>query len=365
MINQRIDLLLQKIVLSVILASICGSAWAAASTCTYPKSATEIDDTRIGGTGMGGTGAVAKGTGMGGTGVSPEAEPSAIQLAGNVIYSQGIVEAKSYGRSRLLAKGDPVCVGETIVTSQSGKLQIKMTDDGLVAVRPGSQLKIEQYAYSGTANDTSVFALISGASRFVTGKIGKRNPQNDLIRTQTATIGVRGTDHEATVILAGDGRGYPSGTYDKVSTGVTFIRTEMGEIDIHPNQVGLAADIREMPILLRDIPDFYNTAPSMKEEGGLSEAENREESLADNKREGSSPEQSGKEIGFDHPTEVGTSSGEHSGNRIDLEHPQFQNRPELPESHVLPELPHLPESPTHPELPELPNITEMPERPGD
>ena len=357
---QRIDLSLQKFLLLAYLASTCGSAWAAASTCAYLKPVTEIDGARIGGTGMGGSGVVSKGTGIGGTGVSPEAEPSAIQLAGNVIYSQGIVEAKSNGRSRQLAKGDPVCVGETIVTSRSGKLQIKMTDDGLVAVRPGTQLKIEKYVYSGTAEDTSVFALLNGASRFVTGKIGKNYPQNDLIRTQTATIGVRGTDHEATVILPGDNRGYLSGTYDRVNTGVTFIRTERGEIDIHPNQVGLAADIGEMPTLLKDIPDFYITAPSMKEEGSLSEAGNKEEGLAGNKMEGSSPERSGKEIELDHPSEVGTSSGEHSG--FDMDHPESHSRPELPESHALPE---LPESPSLPELPESPDIPELPERPED
>ena len=358
----RIDLILQKLVLLAILASTCGSSWAASSTCAYPKPVTEIGDAGIGGTGMGGTGAVAKGTGIGGTGVSPEAEPSAIQLAGNVIYSQGIVEAKSYGRSRQLAKGDPVCVGETIVTSRSGNLQIKMTDDGLVAVRPGTQLKIEKYVYYGTDEDTSVFALLNGASRFVTGKIGKRNPQNDLIRTQTATIGVRGTDHEATVILPGDGSGFLSGTYDKVNTGVTFIRTERGEIDIHPNQVGLAAEIGEMPILLKDIPDFYTVVPSMKDEGSLSEAGNKEEGLSEHISEGTSTEKSGKEIEFDHPSEVGTSSGDHSGNRIDMDHPESHALPGLPESHDLPE---LPESMDIPELPESTNIPELPELPED
>ncbi|MGC2047818.1 MAG: FecR domain-containing protein [Gallionella sp.] len=368
---QRIDLLLQIFISLIFLASTCGSAWAVSGTCDYPKPVTEINDASIGGTGMGGTGAVAKGTGMDGTGVSPEAEQSAIRLAGNVIYSQGMVEAKSDGRSRQLAKGDPVCVGETIVTSQSGKLQIKMTDDGLVAIRPGTQLKIEQYAYSGSSDDTSVFALLRGASRFVTGNIGKRNPQKDLIRTQTATIGVRGTDHEATVILSGEGSGFVSGTYDKVNTGVTFIRTEIGEIDIHPNEVGLAADIGKMPILLKDIPDFYTTAPYMKEEGSLSEAGQKEEGMADQFRERSTPEQSGKETGLDHPSGVGTSPGEHSGNRIDMEHPESHSQPELPESPSIPNvpespsLPELPESPSVPELQELPDIPEIPELEGD
>ena len=356
--SQRIDLILQIFISLAFLASTCGSAWAVSGTCDYPKQITEIDDASIGGTGMGGTGAVAKGTGIGGTGVNPEAEQGEIRLAGNVIYSQGMVEVKSYGRSRLLAKGDPVCVGETIVTSDSGKLQIKMTDDGLVAIRPSTQLKIEKYAYSGSSDDASVFVLLKGASRFVTGNIGKRNPQKDLIRTQTATIGVRGTDHEATVILSGDGSGFVSGTYDKVNTGVTFIRTEIGEIDIHPNQVGLAADIGKMPVLLKDIPDFYTTAPFMKEESSLSEAGHQDEGLADHIREGSTPERSEKEIGFEHPSEVGTSPGEHTGSRIEREHPELHNHTELPETHALPE---LPETPTLPELPELPDMPEIPE----
>ncbi|MFZ5523087.1 MAG: FecR domain-containing protein [Pseudomonadota bacterium] len=351
----------QKFVLLAFLASGCGSATAASSACVYLKPATEIDDARTGGAGMGGTGTVSKGTGIGGTGVSPETEPDAIRLAGNVTYSQGLAEAKSYGRSRLLAQGDPVCVGETIVTSQTGKLQIKMTDDGLVALRPGTQMKIEKYVYSGTSEDISVFALLNGATRFVTGNIGKSNPQNDLIRTQTATIGVRGTDHEAMVILPGDSK-YPSGTYDKVNTGVTFIRTERGEIDIHPNQVGLAAAIGEMPTLLKDIPDFYSFGSSMQEQGNPPEAGHKEEGSAENIREGSTPEQSGKEIEFDHPTEVGTSSGEHSGNRIDMDHTESHSRPELPESHALPE---LPESLEIPELPESPGIPELPELPED
>lgn len=341
---QRIDLLLIKLVLLGALA-FCGSVWAVSSSCIYPKSSTEIDGSGTGGTGMGGTGVIAKGTGMGGTGVKPEVEMSEMQLAGNVIFSQGTIEAQSNGHSRLLAKGDPVCVGETIVTSQSGKLQIRMTDDGLIAVRPQTQLRIEKFAYSGTDKDTSLFALLKGASRFVTGKIGKLYPQNDLIRTATAIIGIRGTDHEATVILPGDSRGYPSGTYDKVNQGVTFIRTEKGEIDIHPNQAGLAANIGEMPALLKDIPDFYNTDPSMKEEDSLFEEGKKEEGLGDNKKEVQSPEQSGKGSEFDHPSETGTTSRELPDNPIDMNRPEFPDLPELPESPDLPDLPELPEHP--------------------
>ncbi len=195
---QRIESPLRALFLLGMLVASCGSVWAASTNCIYPKSAAEI-----GGTGMGGTGIVARGTGMGGTGISPEAGNALMQLAGNVIFSQGSVEAQRNGKTRLLAKGDPVCVGETIVTAQSGNVQIRMADEALIVIRPLTQLGIEKYAYSGTSKDNSLLALYQGACRMVTGKIGKAYPQNDLIQTPNATIGVRGTDHEATVISAG------------------------------------------------------------------------------------------------------------------------------------------------------------------
>jgi hypothetical protein len=350
MISQRFNLLFQKFALLAVLAFSCGCAWASSGICDNLNSATEIGNAGTGSTGMGDSGVVSKGTGIGGTGINPDTVTDPIQLAGNVIYTKGSVEAISNGRSRLLAQGDPVCVGETVVTSQTSTLQIKMTDEGLVTVRPGTQLKIEKYVYAGTAGDTSVFALLKGASRFVTGKIGKKYPQNDLVRTQTATIGVRGTDHEATVILPDDNRGYSSGTYDKVNSGVTFIRTERGEIDIHPNQVGLAANIREMPTLLVDIPDFFTSDLSMREEGATEDI-----------REGISPEHHGKDFDFDHSSEIGTSTSEHSDKWIEIDHPEIHSRPELLESIDIPEMPDSPEIPETPDSPEIPQLPELPE----
>lgn len=336
---QRNESLLRLIVLSGALVISNGNAWAAANNCTYNKSVIGFDNTGIGGTGMGGTGVIAKGTGMGGTGIKPEAEQGEMQLAGNVTFSQGTVEAQSKGRSRLLVQGGQICVGETIVTAQSGMVRIRMTDYGLIEVRPQTQLEIKQFVYRGTNKDNSLFALLQGTSRFVTGNIGKLNPQNDIIKTPSATIGVRGTDHEATVILPGDSKGYPAGTYDKVNQGITFIRTEKGEIDIHPNQVGLAVNTEEIPVLLNETPDFYNANPALKEGHDASEEGKKIEGLPGNEKGGQAPEYS----------ESGAASREFNSEQNDtntLESPQML---ELPES---PSAPELLEAPAAPELPE-------------
>lgn len=178
------------------------------------------------------------------------------KIAGNVVQSQGSVQALSRGHSSPLATGDAICVGETIVTAKSSSAQIKMVDDGMVTVRPQTKFKIEKFVYRGTKKDNSLFALLKGGLRVITGEIGHRNPKNDLIRAPQVLIGVRGTDHEVTVILPGDH--YPAGVYDKVIRGVTFIKTDEGEVEIHPNQVGFAESPKDIPILLNQIPEFYN-----------------------------------------------------------------------------------------------------------
>ncbi len=314
--------------LMLALTTSCGSAWASSNGCPYPRS----------GTGMGGTGTIAKGTGIGGTGISPEAG-IALQRAGNVIFSQGAVEAQYNGNTRPLSRGDAVCVGETIVTAQSGMARMRMADDATVAVSPLTQLKIIKYTYAGTSKDGSLFDLLRGTGRFITGRIGKAYPQNDLIHTPNATIGVLGTDHEATVILPAEKAGYPAGTYDKVNSGITFIRTDKGRIDIYPNQVGFAADIGESPALLKEIPGFYQTNPSASQEGSPSREEKHTEGAGGAESSG----QTGEErLG----TEPETPHGDH---------------PEVPEGMGLPEAPTHPEVPEHPELPEPPAHPEFPE----
>lgn len=214
-----------------------------------------------------------------------------------------------------------------------------MADGGLIALRPMTRLKIEAYTYAKTENDSSVFALLEGSCRFVTGEIGKRYPQHDLIKTPDAIIGVRGTDHEATVILLNEKGRYTAGTYDKVNTGVTYISTTKGLIDIHPEQVGFAANVDQAPVLLRDIPEFYNGAPSTRQTGGSAEEGGKENDTVDMSKSG--------EPSDSHP------SGASSEIRHDVERLESPSRPERPDLMGAPELPELPEPP-EPITPELP-----------
>lgn len=171
-------------------------------------------------------------------------------------------------------KGAKLMEGDTVVTGSTGSAQILMSDQALIALRPDSSLKFETYRFAGKedGSEKGILGLLKGGFRTLTGLIGRANKSNYQVRTPTATIGIRGTDHEPYYIPPSGWSGAPGGdpgTYNKVNAGSTYIQTEGGSIELGPNQVGYApADPRAMPMRLERIPAFMRAAPAMRGQGG-------------------------------------------------------------------------------------------------
>ncbi len=139
--------------------------------------------------------------------------PSALLAAeaGKFQFIAGDVKImNAAGVTRAPVKGEPFNSGDTIITGATGSAQIRMSDGGLVAVRPDSQMKLDQYVFNGRedGSERKIVSLIKGGFRAITGLIGNRNKENYKILTPSATIGIRGTDHEAVVVPAGAPGGF-------------------------------------------------------------------------------------------------------------------------------------------------------------
>lgn len=190
--------------------------------------------------------------------------------AGQFQFVAGTVKVVNRaGVERVAIKGMNVDEGDTVATAVNASAQIRMVDGGFVAVRSDSRLKLETFVFNGKEDgqERSLIMLLKGGFRAITGLIGNQNKQNYLIKTPTATIGVRGTDHEPMYIpppSTGVATGGVPGTYDKVNIGAAFIKTDFGVIHINPNQVGFVAGADKIPLLLPKIPEFYKPAPSDK-----------------------------------------------------------------------------------------------------
>ena len=125
----------------------------------------------------------------------------AAQSAGEVEFSRGVGFAQTPGQTpRTLGKGLPLREGDRLTTSDGASAIIKLQDGTRMTVRPNTELVLQQYQFKENAPDNSMLMqLVRGGFRAVTGLISKNAPNAARIQTNTATIGIRGTDFDARV----------------------------------------------------------------------------------------------------------------------------------------------------------------------
>ena len=196
---------------------------------------------------------------------------SALAEAGRFQFVHGDVTVMHPNGSQTTArKGDSVEEGDTIATGALAQAQLVMKDEGLIALRPDSRLRIDVYRVTGKVDgaEQGIFGLLKGGLRSITGWIGRANKDNYKVHTATATIGIRGTDHESMYIappLPGEPTLGPPGTYDKVNTGQTYLESGAGRVELGANQVGFVPAIGNTPpVRLQTMPSFLKVTPGIQ-----------------------------------------------------------------------------------------------------
>lgn len=203
-----------------------------------------------------------------------------------VIRVRGDVAASGAGPERILREGDAVFVGERLRAPALGEAVLKTEDAGYVAVRPNTDFVAERFAAEDKPSDGFAMRIFSGSLRIVSGWIARTNRAGHKVATPTATIGIRGTDHEPYVLNAELAAATASreGTYDKVNRGGTTMEVGENKLDIDAGRVGFvraasAKGFKEralitilMPVLLEKVPNFYVPGTFDAELDKLSEA---------------------------------------------------------------------------------------------
>lgn len=188
--------------------------------------------------------------------------------AGTIIFATGdaqIISAASPARAA--TKNTVVNEGDTLVTGKNGAMHLRMNDQGFISVRPDTRLIVQNFVWNGKEDglERSVLSLVRGGFRTITGVIGRRTKENYQVNTPTATIGIRGTDHEPHYIAPaapGEATQGEPGTYNKVNVGATFIRNAAGTVELGPNEAGFAAAVPgKPPVRLSVLPGFMRNAP--------------------------------------------------------------------------------------------------------
>jgi hypothetical protein len=101
------------------------------------------------------------------------------------------VEGTVAGAANALAVGSDVFLNELVRTGDDGVARLVFLDNTNLSVGPRSEVTLDRFVYNPSRSAGSVVVRASqGAFRFVTGS---QRPQNYLIQTPIASIGVRGT----------------------------------------------------------------------------------------------------------------------------------------------------------------------------
>jgi hypothetical protein len=168
------------------------------------------------------------------------------------------------GSQRVAARAGELREGETIVTGPNGLAQLRLADGGSLMIRADTEMKLDRFAFAGKDDRSAsmLVSLLKGGFRSITGLIGQLNRDGYRITTPSATIGIRGTDHEPFVQIEpppGVRVLVEPGTYDFVRQGQTFMQNRQGATQIvNANQVGFVPFASgAAPRVLTTIPPIY------------------------------------------------------------------------------------------------------------
>jgi len=122
-------------------------------------------------------------------------------VIGDVILHEGngVIERQANGEEQTTEIDLDVFSMDTVKTG-NGKTAIEFIDQTRVDVTQHSKLLIDEFIYDPNSKTGKLSLKASlGTVRYASGQIAKNSKQNVVIKTPTATIGVRGTDFTMTV----------------------------------------------------------------------------------------------------------------------------------------------------------------------
>jgi hypothetical protein len=164
--------------------------------------------------------------------------------AATIFAVQGRVEIDRGGLRLPGVKGVSLRQGDVVRTFDNGEMVIVFDDGSVAAVRNNSELTLDAYKFRGKPEERNkVINLAMGTLRYVSAVFARGPKMDTALKTQTATIGIRGTDFELSYFKAGRNDTDPSGTYVKVNSGIVAVTGKDGsELEVTTSQTAFAGE---------------------------------------------------------------------------------------------------------------------------
>ena len=120
-----------------------------------------------------------------------------VAIVKNVSGSATVVRQ---GQTLSATNGMEIWENDTIRTGRNGSIGIVFTDDTFLSLGPGSILIIDEFVFAPRQGKFSIVVrMLKGTAAYLSGLISKLSPDSAHFKTQTASIGIRGTKFVARV----------------------------------------------------------------------------------------------------------------------------------------------------------------------
>ncbi|MFQ5760202.1 MAG: FecR domain-containing protein, partial [Acidiferrobacterales bacterium] len=126
----------------------------------------------------------------------------AIKPVGEVILANGTFLAiQSDSSSRSLTRGSEFYQGDRLWTGPTTKAQVRFSDGAIMTLRADTEFRVDEYEFDNKnkGRNKSLFTLVKGGFRTITGLISRLKPESYRVKTSYAIVGVRGTTYETVV----------------------------------------------------------------------------------------------------------------------------------------------------------------------
>ncbi|NOQ34983.1 MAG: hypothetical protein GQ569_03715 [Methylococcaceae bacterium] len=160
------------------------------------------------------------------------------EVAAKVFFAKGETYLiDSAGKQTALKKGSTLQQGDTVITKDDSRLELRFTDGGKIVFYDNSEFKIDDYHFSekSDGNEKALFYFVKGVFRTIVGSIKKERYQ---VKTNVASIGTRGTEY-----LAELGNTLQVDVFE----GTVILKNQAGDFAVAAGHSALMSDMLSMP----------------------------------------------------------------------------------------------------------------------
>ena len=161
---------------------------------------------------------------------------------GTVVKLDGSAVIERRGTKVQVAEATPLYSGDILNVADQGLAQLHFEDDSIFVIPGAARLKVDAFTMPAPkSGGKAVYTLLDGGLRTITGKVSKGGKDQYELRTEEATVTVKGSAYMALRCQGSCAKKYKAGLYVKGEHGVMTVTNAAGQLKIKRGQTGYIA----------------------------------------------------------------------------------------------------------------------------